>query len=42
MAMVASKFASGVTICARSKGLVLPLIDSKMSGTALEPDSASQ
>ena len=42
MAIVASKFAPGVTVWAGSNGFVLPLIDSKMSGTAFAPDSVFQ
>ena len=41
-AIVASRSAPAFTVWAESNGFVLPLIDSKMSGTALPPDSVFQ
>ena len=42
MISVASKSAPGVTVWPMSNGLVLPLIELTMSGTALPPDSDFQ
>ena len=41
-AMVASKFAPGITVCAGSNGFVLPLIELTISGTAFAVDSVFQ
>ena len=41
-AIVASKFAPAITVWAGSNGFVLPLSDSKISGTAFPPDSDFQ
>ena len=42
IAIVASKFAPGVTVCAGSNGFVLPLIELTMSGTAFPSDRVFQ
>jgi hypothetical protein len=42
IAIVASKFAPGVTVSAGSNGFVLPLIELMISGTALPSDSDFQ
>ena len=41
-ARVPSKSAPGVTVCAASKGFVLPLMDVTISGTAFAPDRVFQ